>query len=194
MINYIGTICVFADRPSDQEYMIWLYEEYQRLMFAVARRYISDNSVEDIVQDCLVQLIQKIDVLRNMKRPILAGYIVSAVRNTSINYLRSGGISQKYEMNISDEAWEDIDNGGIPLEDMLVLAERHEALQNVWTQMPEADKYLLEGKYILGLSDAVLAKQMGCKESSIRMKMTRARRRAMKLMAAWGKDGYLGKT
>lgn len=40
----------------------------------------------------------------------------------------------------------------------------------------------MEGKYILGYTDAELADMLGCKKSSVRMKLTRARRRAFQLM------------
>ena len=54
--------------------------------------------------------------------------------------------------------------------------------------MSAEDRALLEGKYILGDSDEMLARTLHCKPSSIRMKLTRARRRALKLLEQEGAD------
>ncbi|OUN10095.1 hypothetical protein B5G42_11275 [Flavonifractor sp. An91] len=71
---------------------------------------------------------------------------------------------------------------GPSLDDHLLQTERLERLAEVWDLLPEDDQLLLEGKYILGQEDTELADMLGCKASSIRMKLTRARRRAFQLM------------
>lgn len=45
---------------------------------------------------------------------------------------------------------------------------------------------VLEGRYFLELSDDELARQFGCKPGSIRVKLTRARRNALKIMLEKG--------
>ena len=68
------------------------------------------------------------------------------------------------------------------LDERIMLAEQKECLMQIWSSLPEEDRLLLEGKYILGYTDAELADMLGCKKSSVRMKLTRARRRAFQLM------------
>ena len=46
-------------------------------------------------------------------------------------------------------------------------------------KLSEDDQELLWGKYYFELSDAELADLFGCKPASIRMKLSRAKRRAM---------------
>ena len=48
--------------------------------------------------------------------------------------------------------------------------------------LSENDQLLLEGKYLLGYTDTELASLLKCKVGSIRMKLTRARRKALKLI------------
>lgn len=55
-----------------------------------------------------------------------------------------------------------------------------------WMALPEETRSLLAGKYLLGLSDAELAEQYGCRPDSIRMKLTRARRQALKILREGG--------
>ena len=86
MISYI---CTTVEDPSDREFMLWLYQEFKKLMLATVRQYVSNPSdCEDIIQDCLVKLIEKIPVLREKKRCVLCCYVVYTIRNASINYLR----------------------------------------------------------------------------------------------------------
>ena len=85
----LAIINTYIDDPDDKSYMIWLYEEFHRLMFSTARKYTSNQTdCEDIVQNALVGLMQKISKLRQFDRCILTAYIVSTVSNAAINYLR----------------------------------------------------------------------------------------------------------
>ena len=50
------------------------------------------------------------------------------------------------------------------------------------------DRALLEGKYLLKYGDKELARDFGCQPNSIRMKLTRARRKLMVIMKRSKKD------
>jgi RNA polymerase sigma-70 factor (ECF subfamily) len=69
-----------------------------------------------------------------------------------------------------------------PLESILISREQAELLAAALEKLPDDEKLLLIGKYILGEDDAALSKQLNCAAGSVRMKLTRARRRAMKIM------------
>lgn len=169
--------------PSDREFVIWLYEEYHRLMFSVVKQYIPDFSVhEDIVQECLVNLIKKVSILLPMERCALSSYIVSTVRNTSINYLKHQGRVLKHQMAVEDDKEDEVLAVGAPLDELIILMERKSKLKTIWPMLRKEEQILLEGKYILGYSDRELALQLKCKPDSIRMKLTRARRKALKLL------------
>lgn len=77
---------------------------------------------------------------------------------------------------------EQIPEAGEIADNLVLLSEQREQLWKIWRLLPREDRYLLEGKYILGYSDQQLAASLSCKPNSIRMKLTRARRRAMKLL------------
>ncbi len=87
----ISFICSIVEDTDDQRFIIDLYHRYKKLMLMTARKYVADeNGCEDIMQDSIVKLIQNIHVIRAKERCILASYIVSTVRNTSIDYLVFG--------------------------------------------------------------------------------------------------------
>ena len=75
----ITWICSVVSDPDDQEFLIELYEEFHALMFSVARRYNNNwMSCEDIVQESILRIMDKLDVLRSKKRcvPELFGRIM----------------------------------------------------------------------------------------------------------------------
>ena len=171
------------DNEQDCTFMTQLYEEYEPLLFKTALRFAPTRyDAEEIVQDSLERLIKKISTIRAMERCILAAYSVSTVRNTSIDFLRKESRRKARQENYYDTTWAAEMQSQLSLEELLLLAENRQQLVSAWTELPVLDRTLLEGKYFLCLSDAELAKQIGCKVSSIRMKLTRARRNALKII------------
>lgn len=180
----IAFICTTIQDPDDKEYMLWIYEEFQNLMFYTAKKYINDQmTCEDIVQECIVKLIQKIDVIRGKERCILAGYIVSIIRNVSINYLKSEGVRQKHSVGFDEETMDQLPSSELSIEEILLAKEKSSLISIAMEQLSVTERLLLEGKYILEYSDDELAKQLNCKSGSIRMKLTRARRHALSILS-----------
>ena len=93
------------DETSDREFMINLYSEFERLLFQTARKYVlQPETVEDIVQESLVKLYEKIGTLRSLNHVTLAAYIRSTVRNTSINVLKTVGYEKDRMVDGQDNA------------------------------------------------------------------------------------------
>ena len=161
-----------------------LYLKYERLMFSTARKYVSEPADQkDIVQEAIIKLMKKFSVLRPMACCTLASYIVFTIRNTSIDFLRQQG--RKNENIVSLDAKTDVDgfeSSHISLEDTVILKNQKAKLRTIIDSLSEEEAFLLRGKYIWGYTDAELAEQLQCKTGSIRMKLTRARRRALEQM------------
>lgn len=184
--NLFNLLCLEIDDRSDREFMVWLYQEYERIMFATARRYTQDNYVcEVIVQDSLVKLLTKVGQLRKYKRSILTGYIVSTVKHTSIDHLRTAGRENTLQVTWDDDSLGQLPSNNPSAETILILAEQKKLLIKIWSKIPDADRQLLERKYIQGCSDEQLSETFHCKPSSIRMKLTRARRNALALITEY---------
>ena len=56
------------------------------------------------------------------------------------------------------------------------------ALARVWPRLDEDTRWLLEARYILDYSDSELAREMGVKPTSVRMALTRARKKARAML------------
>lgn len=165
---------------SNHEFMERLYNDYKVLMLSTARRYVAGSTVdpEDAVQDSFEKLLKKVSEIRKKECCILPGYIVYIVRSTCIDLLRQRQRREGRNQPLDEGA----DLSTPSVEDLLELVERRGMLTAVWPSLSEVDRLLLEGKYIYGFSDGELAAQLGCGESSVRMKLTRARRRALQLL------------
>ena len=142
----ISFICAIPQEPDDKAFMLSLYDSYYKLMYSIAYKYVSDIlTVDDIVQDSIVSLYGKIDILKPMPDKVLAGYIVSTVRNTAINRLRV----KEYEKDHIAEFTEENVSGAdryVPMETLLILAERRKALLDIWPVLPKETQILLKGK------------------------------------------------
>ncbi len=169
------------DQTDAQEFMVGLYEQYRRLMFSTARKYTADpQESEEIVQDALVKLVENVDTMRRVERCVLPAMIVIIVRNTAINHLKHMNVVRRHRAELPEE--QDEPSGGPSMDELMVREEQLDALRRVWPRLSEADQLLLSGRYILGLDDRELARLAGCKPGSVRMKLTRARRNALREM------------
>lgn len=172
------------DTPDSQKFVEDVYNKYKLLMFSIARKYTSNASdQEDIVQTVLERLLKKGSTAGTSKCDISASYIICTVRSVSIDFLRKQGREAEHCVSIEDEHLAERLKTDETLDELLLDLEDAKILNDIWPQLLPAERLLLEGKYILGLTDQELAVILKCKSSSIRMKLTRARRRAAKLVS-----------
>ena len=169
---------------SDKEFMVHLYTKYENLLFYTAQKYISERgSVEDVVQESLVKLHEKIRTIKPMPEIVLASYIRTTVRNTAINILKIAGYEE--DRQISTENIIDVmDEHALSLDTLMQISRYRELLSKIWPELSKEEQFLLEGKYILGYSDRELSTELCCQPSSVRMKLTRARRHALSILAS----------
>lgn len=187
----IAYIISTLEDQGDRAFMENLYQDFERLMFSTARRYVQAiPDQKDIVQDAMEKLIKKSATIRSMNRCALACYIVYTIRSTSIDFLRARNKSVEHNVSIDLPESSELEAVAPSMDDLAISAERMALLQSLWPHLPEDDRTLLEGKYVWGYTDQELASLLKCKPSSIRMKLTRARRRAFEQMTE--KEGVIG--
>lgn len=174
-------ILLAVESPEDAEFLCRLYANCDRLMYATAGKFTANQQdKEDIVQDTLVRIVKYVAYLRKLDCCTLPSAVVILTRNTAINFARHRSVVQKYT---SPSGWDPDEippgNDVSTVEDMVALSEMRNSLDTIWPKLSRNDRILLEGRYILDLSDEELAKFVNCKPSSVRMKLTRARRNAL---------------
>lgn len=172
---------VSGDNPDAMAFMRDLYDRYSRLMFAEALRRVSNRQdCEDIVQDAVESLCEKAETLRALPPAALPAYVVYTVKHKSINFLRHQAVVGRHTADLEDG--EDMASPMPSPEEVAELRERMDGLSRIWHLLPEEDQELLYRKYVLGQDNRELAEVFRCQRDSVRMRLYRARRRAVSLM------------
>ncbi len=179
MIPYC--ILVIED-DDDREFMASLYINYKNLMYSTIHEIVkSKDDAEDLMQDVIEKLIDKISLLRSRTRDQLVNYIISACKFAALNHIRD---NENRQGTSFDDCLElpDSENGGREIELRIIKGEELDALRRVLPQMDFRTQCLLEGYYFLDKSIAELGQELGIKSDSVRMYLTRARKKAFELL------------
>ena len=177
----------------NQAFMTELYEQYYRLMISVAQQCIQGSRVAyaDVVQESLLRLLEQVEILKELQPEQQAAYVVKTTRRVAYRHvLRERQSSQQYQ---SLDDCKDTLQVASPEPDMAVRLSREEEkeeirrlVQRTLRKMTREERMLLRGKYLEGYSDEQLARRVGCKPDSIRMKLTRARRKMLQKLRERG--------
>lgn len=176
-------LCILViEDDDDREFMSMLFTNYNRLMYREIYSILHNAwATEDVMQSTLEKLIDKVKELRVKDRDHLVNYIITASRNLAKNYLRDNG---RYEMLSFDDEIDlpDMEHSGDEMDLQLIRENNLDILSQVWPQLDERSRYLLEGRYLLEKTLAELSQELGIKPDSVRMALTRARKNAYQLM------------
>ena len=178
---------------SDRTYMEWIFQTYHRLMYHYIMEVLHDSwQADDVMQESVVKLIHKIDVLRRPSESKRRNYIITTAKNTAISYLRRESIRK----GIAYDDWAKDCIGTQSEEDpeaLVLRQEEMEALQLIWDDLDERSRYLLSSRYILEQSFEEMARELGVTAGSARMLLTRAKRAALALIENHARSGRGGR-
>lgn len=175
--------CILAvEDDDDRAYMSSLYLNYNRLMYNQIFKIVHDEpTTDDLLQDVLVKLIDRVSELRMKDRNHQVNYIISACKNHAFNYLRN----QKARAEVPiDELFEipDPHQSQSEMEALLITKEGLSQLACVWPKLDDRSRYILESYYIMEKSATEIGLELGIKPDSVRMALTRARKAAFYLI------------
>ena len=180
----IPSIILAIEDDDDREFMTWLYKQYQRLMYREILKIVQETwDVDDIMQSLLVKLIGQIALLKTLDRQHLIDYLVTAARNTALNFRRDN--KAKYFEELTDEQPSPEDT-----EDELIRKEDLYRLADVWNTLDEKTQYLLRARYILNKSGKEIAADLKMSPDNVRMAIVRAKRKAIR---RWKREQTLKK-
>lgn len=168
-----------------------LYQKNKTLLYITARKYVAENDCEDVVQDAVVRIAQNVSTIQRLEPKAVTAYLVLTVRSAAVNYLKHQKVIELHSAGLTVEeacCTTDTEQRTDGVEVILLRKELAGALYEALGRLTERDQILLYGKYYLGLSDQELQEIVGCKTSSVRMLLTRARRA---LIVELEKDGII---
>ncbi len=78
----IASLLMLIDSPEDKSRFEKMYNEYERLLFYVARKRLGDNHLaEDAVNEAFIRIIKNFDKIEKIICPRTKKYVVVIVRN-----------------------------------------------------------------------------------------------------------------
>ena len=172
----------------DRAFMQEVYQQNERLMYAIALKYASNTQdCEDIVHDTVEKLCKNIAKIKELPNSALRAYVVYAVRNTAINFRKHQSTINRHIQQLSgDDSNSEYDQPESIIERIEDLKEKRTSLTKVWMQLTDAEQELLYRKYVLDQTTEELAGIFQCSRDSIRMRLSRARRKSLRLMKGEG--------
>jgi RNA polymerase sigma-70 factor (ECF subfamily) len=177
---------------NDRDFMKRLYISQYNIMRREAYRVLNRTDVlDDIIQDACLKLIDKIPTLKLLDCCRLHSYVVLTVRSVSINFAKRSDVQRKHTYlgamdDMKDVISESVADDGKSVESTIIYKEKIKQLREAMLLLPERDRQLLEYKYILNMNDAEIAGHFSIKPASVREYLTRARRKALKIMKEGG--------
>ena len=172
----------------DRAFMQEVYQQNERLMYAIALKYASNTQdCEDIVHDTVERLCKNIIKIKGLSNSALRAYVVYAVRNTAINFRKHQATINRHIQQLSDDDLSsEYNQPESIIERIEDLQEKRTSLTKVWTQLTDAEQELLYRKYVLDQTTEELSGIFQCSRDSIRMRLSRARRKSLRLMKGDG--------
>ena len=161
----------------DRIFMEKFYEQYHKLIYSQVCKLIKNEyDVEEIVQESLIGLIERVETLKTLPKDRLINYSISVARYTAYAYIRKKKQFELIPFDSNEVAWhsQQVENSG--LDELVIKKIEGEKLYYVWTHLKARDQALLNMKYILDYTNEEIAEVLGVKPDSIRMMLTRAKR------------------
>lgn len=171
---YIPFAILAIGNEDDRAFMVRLYLDYRWLMYKVALRIVREPQLaEDMVSQTVCEMIDHLEKIRAVDCCKQRAYVVSFVRNVSIDFVRKRNRQGKYFF-LTDEDAEVASEDTV--DENLIREAEIGALKKGLARLPENERLLLTMKYLDGLADEEIANRLGIAKASVRTYLSRARR------------------
>lgn len=175
----------------DAEAFTVIVQAYRKRTLGTIYRLIGRvEDVEDVGQDVFARLYSSLDQLRSPE--VFESWLYRMTRNATYDYLRKRRRSTGVRMaDISEEQVSGADAalGATEYEKERRQAEIRETVQRLFDEISDEDRVLLTLREIEGLSLKELMKVFDLKESAIKVRLFRARQRALKVLQGLKEQG-----
>jgi len=170
---------------TDRVFFQKFYESHKGFFFYIARQYAATQSdCEDLVQESLVRLMNNIPTLMTLTPNKTAKYIALTVKTAYLDL-------EKRRYHANEIATEDTLLSHLLEQDILSYDSEaiSTAVLSLKESLPARDWMVLEGKYIIGYGQDELAELVGVSPDSLRMILSRARKKAKAILLSCDANG-----
>ena len=175
----------------DTEAFNCIVQTYRKRTLGTIYRLIGRaEDVEDVGQDVFLRLYYSLDQLRSPK--VFEPWLYRLTRNATYDYLRKRRRSAG--VRVADISEEQVSGADAALGAKEHEAERRrgeirETVQQIFEEISDEDRVLLTLKEVEGLSLKELMEIFKVKESAIKVRLFRARKRALKALQGLKEQG-----
>lgn len=167
-------------------FMLELYHAYYDLVHKKILAITKNaDSIDDLINDTFVKLMEKAALLRTFEQSQRAAYTVYTARSVAINFVKRRDIQNRH-LFYSDEL--ELAAALANPEELVLKRYELAQLERAIQILPQKQRDLLYFKYMLELSDTEIAKLLHISPPSVRQYLTRARRAAAALIEGGDND------
>jgi RNA polymerase sigma-70 factor (ECF subfamily) len=153
----------------DVEALGRLYDRYGSLAYSVALRVLGDpGKAEDVVQDCFLKLWNSASRF-DASRGSLRTWLITAVRNRSIDYLRGRGAHERQEREIPTDVVA-TGKGSEPWREVADAIERN-MVREALDRLPAEQRQSVELAYFSGYTNREIAEMTNVPLSTVKGRM-----------------------
>ena len=174
----IPLVILRMEDEDNRQFVTELYQKYKLNMYYTARRIVKDPyTAEDMVQESCITIINNLEKVKAVEVCRRRAYIVSLVKNTSINYVVKRDRQSKYSFIADDEVLSQQPDLDSDIEEHLIRNCEITTIKVALLKLSEKDRTILRMKYFDDLRDGDIANYLNIKANSVRYYLTLARRR-----------------
>lgn len=156
-----------------------IYRRYGRLVYTLALRILNDaGEAEDLTQEIFLKVWQQPQY--DADRGSLGTFLTTVTRSRAIDRLRSHGARQRLL-----QRWEVIHQAtptaNAPL-DAATVSEQARRVRHALTQLPPAEREVLEIAYYEGLSQAAIASHLNIPLGTVKTRSRQALKKLRRLL------------
>lgn len=174
---------IIMEIESDADRMLVerLYYTCRSAMLRRAKEILGDeDGAEEAVQDALVRLIRHMDTVREIPAAEQPCYLMMLNRTAALDIYRKRKRETALRQELEQAPNHEPPEAALP-DELLINEEKINILMACVKELPQRDRDVLICRYMMDMSNEEIAPLAGVAAGSVRMLLTRARRRAFAL-------------
>lgn len=178
LIFSVPLVILRMEDENDRQFVTDLYLKYRLNMYYTAWRIVKDPHIaEDMVQESCIAIINNLEKIKAVEVCRRRSYIVSMVKNISINYVVKRDRQSKFSFTADDEILAQQLDPDSDIEERLIRNCDISTIKSALLTLSEKDQTILRMKYFDNLRDGDIASYLNIKTNSVRYYLTLARRK-----------------
>ena len=162
------------ESDEERQRFVLIYEQYHKRMERVALRILEkQHDAEDAVQNAVLQVIHHFEKISTIPCEELPFWLISIVKNEALMILR------KNRNIVPLEDWDGFEKSISDTSEYIALVE-------LFRQLPETYRAVLEMKILIGYTDKEIASRLGISETAVSSRASRGRSLLRKLVEGEG--------